>query len=176
MRQHQRRIGGKGAEYLSCLGIVEGVKTAPERLAVKRQNTRASGRFAAVQVCCVFAKDLLDIRRFQPLQNIPDRRVGGRPLPTDLERLVQPSPVRLDECVDAPVRVGSRHNRQNGKQQNIRQQIKFALSTAPVADHPEVRKEAFERLYGNLLYYGGRHRFRTFLPLESPFSSPTSNC
>ncbi len=73
MRQHQRRIGGKSAEYLSCLGIVEGVKTAPERLAVERQNTRASGRFAAVQVCCVFAKDLLDIRRFQPLQNKGDR-------------------------------------------------------------------------------------------------------
>ena len=120
MRQHQRRIGGKSAEYLSCLGIVEGVKTAPERLAVKRQKTRASGRFAAVQVCCVFAKDLLDIRRFQPLQNVADRRVSGRPLPTDLERLVQPSPVRLDERPNAPVRVGSRHNRQNGKQQNMR--------------------------------------------------------
>ena len=97
MRQHQRRIGGKSAEYLSRLGIVEGVKTASERLAVKRQNTRAGGRFAAVQVCGVFAKDLLDIRWVKPLQNITDRRVRGRPLPTDLERLVQPSPVRLDE-------------------------------------------------------------------------------
>jgi len=28
MGQHQRRIGRKSAEYLSCLGIVEGVKTA----------------------------------------------------------------------------------------------------------------------------------------------------
>ena len=120
MRQHQRRIGGKGAEYLSCLGIVEGVETALEHLAVKRQNTRASGRFATVEVCCVLAKDLLDIRRVQPLQNITDRRVGGWPLPTDLERLVQPSPVRLDERPNAPVRVGSRHNRQNGKQQNMR--------------------------------------------------------
>ena len=34
MRQHQRRIGGKSAEYLSRLGIVEGVKTASERLAM----------------------------------------------------------------------------------------------------------------------------------------------
>jgi hypothetical protein len=103
MRQHQRCIGGKSAEYLSRLGIVEGVKTAPERLAVKRQNTRAGGRFAAVQVCGVFAKDLLDIRWVQPPQNITDRRVRGRPLPTDLERLVQPSPVRLDERANAPV-------------------------------------------------------------------------
>jgi hypothetical protein len=83
MRQHQRRIDGKSAEYLSCLGIVEGVETAPERLskgerlAVKRQNTLAGGRFAAVEVCCVLAKDLLDICRIQPLQTITDRRVGG---------------------------------------------------------------------------------------------------
>jgi len=58
---------------------------------------------------------------FQPLQNIADRRVGGRPLPTDLERLVQ----NRRRCVlmnvrMPPVRVGSRHNRQNGKQQNMR--------------------------------------------------------
>src|ERR1700738_4955231 len=79
------------------------VKTASERLAVKRQNTRAGGRFAAVQVCGVFAKDLLDFRWVKPLQNITDRRARGRPLPTDLERLVQPSPVRLDERANAPV-------------------------------------------------------------------------
>jgi len=63
MRQHQRRFDSESTEYLSCLGIVEGVEAALERLAVKRQNTRAGGRFAAVQVCCVLAKDLLDIRR-----------------------------------------------------------------------------------------------------------------
>src|SRR4029077_15760875 len=67
MRQHQRRFDSESTEYLSCLGIVEGVEAALERLAVKRQNTRAGGRFAAVQVCCVLAKDLLDIRRIQPL-------------------------------------------------------------------------------------------------------------
>jgi hypothetical protein len=43
------------------------------------------------------------------------------------------------------------HNRQNSKQQNMRQFIEHTLSTAPVANHPEVRKEAFERLQGNLL-------------------------
>src|ERR1700678_3249360 len=83
MRQHQRRIGGKSAEYLSCLGIVEGVKAAPERLAVKRQNTRAGGRFGAVQVCGVFAKDLLDIREEQPLLIFNDRRVCVWPLPNN---------------------------------------------------------------------------------------------
>src|SRR6516162_1503750 len=35
MRQHQRRIDSKSAEYLSCFGIVEGVETALERLPSK---------------------------------------------------------------------------------------------------------------------------------------------
>jgi hypothetical protein len=52
--------------------------------------------------------------------------------------------VRLDERANASVRVGSRHNRQNGKQQNIRQLIEFALSAARVADRPEVRKKGVE--------------------------------
>jgi hypothetical protein len=144
MRQHQRRIGGKSAEYLSGLGIVEGVETALERLAVERHNTHADRRRATVQVCGVFTKDLLDIRRLQALENIPDRRVGGRPLPTDRERFVQPSPVRLDEGANAPVRIGAGHNRQNGKQQNMRQLIKFTFSAARIRDRGKMRKKAVE--------------------------------
>jgi hypothetical protein len=116
MRQHQRRIGGKRAEDLSGLVIVEGVETALERLAVERHHARACGRLAAVQVCGVFTKDLLDIRRVEALQNIADRGVGGRPLPTDRKRLVQAFPVGLDEGANAPVRIGAGDNRQNGKQ------------------------------------------------------------
>src|SRR5271155_3547117 len=108
MRQHQRRIDGKSAEYLSCFGIVEGVETALERFAVKRQNACAGGRCAAVEVCRVLAKDPLDIRRVQPLQNITDRCVGGWPLPGDLESFVQPFELNLDNRANAPVGVGSR--------------------------------------------------------------------
>src|SRR6516165_10254346 len=57
------------------------VRPTLERLAIERHHARASGRFAAVEVCGVFTKDLLDILRVQALQNITDRRVGGRPLP-----------------------------------------------------------------------------------------------
>ena len=62
MRQHQRRIDGKSAEYLSCFGIVEGVETALERFAVKGQNACAGGCRPAVEVCRVLAKDPFDIR------------------------------------------------------------------------------------------------------------------
>ena len=138
MRQHQRGIDGKGGEHLPCLDVVEGIEAALEHLTVKRQNPFASGRFAAVEVCRVLAKDRLDIRRIEPLQNITDRRMGGRPLPVDFKGFIQPLQVRLDERANAPVRVGARHNRQDGKQQNMGQMIELPLGAPRVADHPEV--------------------------------------
>ena len=120
MRQHQRRVDSERAEYLFCLGVVEAIKTAFERLAVKRDNSRTGNCCIEVQIGCMFAKGLFNIRRRQPLQNIPDSRVSRRPLPADLEGLVKLSPMDLDEGADAAIRVGSAHNRQNGKQQDIR--------------------------------------------------------
>ena len=38
MRQHQRRVDCERAEHLFCLGVVEAIKAAFERLAVKRDN------------------------------------------------------------------------------------------------------------------------------------------
>src|ERR1700674_325332 len=138
------------AKALSICLALASLNASKLPFAVKRQYTRTRGRFAAIQVCCVLAKYLLDIRWIQPLQNITDRRVGGWSLPANLESFVQPFPVRLDERTNASVRIGSSHNRQNGKQQNIRQLIEFTLGAARVADHPEVRKKGIERLRGNL--------------------------
>ena len=120
MRQHQRRVDSERAEYLFCLGVVEAIKTAFERLAVKRDNSRTGNCCIEVQIGCMFAKGLFNIRRRQPLQNIPDSRVSRRPFPADLEGLIKLSPMDLDEGADAAIRVGSAHNRQNGKQQDIR--------------------------------------------------------
>src|SRR5437762_14257417 len=92
---------------------------ASTRLTISRPPQSAS-RCIEVQVGCMFAKGLFNICRRQPLQNIPDSRVSRRPLPADLEGLVKLSPMDLDEGADAAIRVGSGHNRQNGKQQDIR--------------------------------------------------------
>jgi hypothetical protein len=50
MRQHQRRVDGERAEHLFCLGVVEAIETAFERLAIKRDNSRAGTRRVNVQV------------------------------------------------------------------------------------------------------------------------------
>ena len=39
MRQNQRRIDGERAEHLFCLGVVEVIEAALERLAIERHNT-----------------------------------------------------------------------------------------------------------------------------------------
>src|SRR5664280_3735378 len=70
MRQYQRRVDGERAEHLFCLGVVEAIETAFERLAIKRDNSRAGTRRVNVQVGRVFAKGYFNIRRSQPLQNI----------------------------------------------------------------------------------------------------------
>jgi hypothetical protein len=84
------------------------------------------GSFARVDIHAttpvggVFAKDLFYFRRAQPLQNISDGGMSGRPSPAEPEGLVQFSPMNFDEGTDAAIRVGAAHNRQNGKQQDVR--------------------------------------------------------
>ena len=77
MREHQRRVGGECAEYLSGLEVVEGVETALERLAIKRHDARAGTFRDIIQAGRVFSKGLFNLRRFETLQNIPDGRVRG---------------------------------------------------------------------------------------------------
>ena len=140
----QRRVGGEGAEYLLRPDVVEGVKTSLENLAVERQSANAGNRFVIVQLRGVIPKGLLDILRSQPLQNETDRSVRGRFPPIDLESLVQTPPMNRDESPDAAIRVRSCHNRQNRKEQNVRQLIEFALGAAWVGDRCEQRKKTFE--------------------------------
>ena len=67
MRQHQPRIGGERAEHLPGFSIIEVVETAFQRLAVERDDAgvRAYGR--AIEVGGVFAKDLFDLCRAEPV-------------------------------------------------------------------------------------------------------------
>ena len=111
MRQHQCRVDGERAEHLFCLGVVEAIKTAFERLAVKRDNSRAEPRRVNIQVGRMFAKSFFNVGRTQPLQNIPDGRMRGRPFPAYLEGLVQLSSMDFDEGTDAAIRVGAANDR-----------------------------------------------------------------
>lgn len=103
MRQHQRRVGGEGAEHLSCFDVVEAVETALEGFAIERHDTCARSRGGKVQAGGVFAKYLFNIYRPQPLQNVPDGGMSGWPFPADLEGPVQFPPMDFDEGTDAAI-------------------------------------------------------------------------
>jgi hypothetical protein len=65
------------------------------------QCKHSGGRCSAVEVCRVLAKDPLDIRRVQSLQNIANRCVGAWPLPANLESFVRPFELNLDKRPNA---------------------------------------------------------------------------
>ena len=56
-----------------------------------------------VQVGRMVTKDIFNIRRAQPLQNIPDGGMSGWPFPSDLKGSVQLWPMDLDEGADAAI-------------------------------------------------------------------------
>jgi hypothetical protein len=60
-------LRGERAEHLLALDVVEAVETAPQRLAVERDDASVRDRGSAIQVGGVFAKDLFDLRRAEPV-------------------------------------------------------------------------------------------------------------
>jgi len=58
--------------------------------------------------------------------------------------------MNLDESFDASIRVRAAHNGQNGKKQNMRQLIEFALSAARRGDQSQQRKKLFKGFHGDL--------------------------
>jgi len=149
VRQHQPGIDGERAEHLPGLGVVEGVETALQRLAVERDDASVGARGRAIQVGGVFAKGPFDLRRAEPMQDIADGRMRGRLLPIDSERLVQLFPVDLEVGAQATIRVGAAHNCEDGKQQHVLQLVELALGAARVGNCREQRKKVFERLQGD---------------------------
>ncbi len=69
----------------------------------------------------------LDIGRVEVLQDVADRCMGRCPLPSDSETRIQSIPMTVDESADAAIGVRARHDRQNGKQQDVGQATRLGL-------------------------------------------------
>ena len=67
MRQHERCVGGESAQNLPRFGVVEGVETVLERLAVERQSANSGNRLVIVEIAGVVAKSRFDVAGFQPV-------------------------------------------------------------------------------------------------------------
>ena len=117
--ENQRGIDRERTEHLPCLGVVEVVETALQRLAVERDDASLRPRGRAIQVGSVFAKDLFDLRRAEPVQDIADRRVNGRALPIDIEGFVQPLPVDVEVGAQTAIGICAPDHGENRKQQHV---------------------------------------------------------
>ena len=94
--------------------------------------------------------------------------MSGWPFIPDLKGSVQLWPMDLDEGADAAIRVGTGHNRENGKQQDMRQLVKFAFGAPRIGDCCELREEMFESFQGNLRMIRLPHIDSGFFDLRNP--------
>ena len=120
------------------------------RLAAERDDPRAGRRGDPVEAGGGVAKHPFGIVSLQSPQDMPDRGGRGRPFPKDPEGLVQASPANLDEGPEAAIRIGAGRDRQDRKQQDMREPGELASGAARIGDRRALRKEGVRRLYGNL--------------------------
>src|SRR6187399_3032709 len=78
MRQHQRRIGSKGAEHVRGATVEKVIEAAPQGLAVDRHVTLALDRGGIVQRGGMATKRRLHRSGVKLPQDAADRRVGWR--------------------------------------------------------------------------------------------------
>ena len=103
MAQHQGAIGGEGADQVGRPGVGELVEAAAQRLAVEGDHAHALARGALVEDLRVQTEHLLDVGRRKTLKDPAHRSVGGCAPPVQLEGLLEPVQVDIDEAVDRAV-------------------------------------------------------------------------
>jgi hypothetical protein len=103
MRQHQGGVGGKRAQDVSGLAVLEMVEAVAQGLAVDGDVALPLLAGLRVQNGGMAPKHFFHRSRIQLLENDPDRAVGRRAPPWQREKVAQPSEMDIDEAVDRPV-------------------------------------------------------------------------
>ena len=183
-------VGGKGAQDVRRLAVVEGVEAAAQGLAVdgNRQRRGACLAFWLGQTGGMVAECPFHLVGIKTLQNEPHRRVGRGAAQRQAEACVQPGQVSLNEGVDLPIRPGSRQHRQHREQQDRPQRIHFPLIAAGIGNLGKQRQQRAryrqppERLpsidsdktrFGNRLFQTTSRRSERYeFSVEQPWSSP----
>jgi hypothetical protein len=134
MGEHERGVGSKGGEHLGSGAIAEIVEAAAQRLAIQRDAALSVHPTSRLQQGGVAAEDRLHRGRIEPLQDVTDGSVRGRPTPLQREGGLQPLTMDVDESDDAAIRVAAGHDGEDGEQQHIRQLVELALRPARIRD------------------------------------------
>ena len=133
MRQDDPAVGREDAQDLRRLLVLQGVKAAPQGLAVDREQ-RQTIRAGAGQPLRMQAERLLHLGRVETGQDISDLRVAWRLEHLRREKHAQPAKMRHDELVHLTIGGRPGQHRQQTEHQDLRQRIQFSLCAPAVSD------------------------------------------
>src|SRR5215210_417960 len=114
MSQDDPMIDGESAQPMRRLSVREGIKAAPERLAVDRDEARWCGFACMIEPLGVTSERLFQFGLVEPLEDAAHRRVGWRPPQRRTrEGCVQKAEPPVDQGMDLPIRARAAHHRQD---------------------------------------------------------------
>src|SRR4051794_18447721 len=151
MPQDQASLGIECVQQLSSLAAPEMVETAPERLAIQRDNALRKVNRTVQKTHRMPAESLFDGLRVQALQDGANGGMGGCALPAQTEGGVQPVEVDRHEGFDRAVGVAAGNHAKDRKQQNLGQLIELTFGPARIRDLAEQGDQRVERSQGSLL-------------------------
>jgi RNase P/RNase MRP subunit p29 len=149
MRQHQSRVGSKGAEYVRGAAVEKVVKASPQCLAIDRHMTLTFAVRHVVQHGRMAAERRFNRGWIKLSQDATDRRVSWGFPPRHAERIAQPTEVDIDEAVDSPIRIGTSDNRQDCKQHDVWQTIQLPFRPPRVLNFSQQIDKWTECHHGN---------------------------
>jgi hypothetical protein len=134
MRQHQSRVGCKGAEYVRGAAVEKVVEASPQGLAIDCHMTLTFAARGVVQHGGMAAEHSFDRGGIELSQDATYRCVSRGFPPRHAEHIAQSGDVNIDEAVDRPIRVGTGDDCQDRKQHDVRQAIQLPLRPSRVFD------------------------------------------
>src|SRR3954465_7446207 len=117
MSQDDPMIDGKSAQHMRRLSVREGIKAAPKRLAVDRDEARWCGFACMIEPLGVTSERLFQFGLVEPLEDAAHRRVGWRPPQRRTrEGCVQKSEPPVHQGVDLTIRARPAQHRHDREQ------------------------------------------------------------
>lgn len=143
MPENDLTIGGKGAQHMRRLAVVESVEAAAQGLAVdghRRKDARAlSWNFR--KTGGMLAERPLHLLGVETVQDEAHRRIGGGAAERQTKSVVQAIQMGPNKPVNLTIRPRSGQHRQHREQQDRRQRIHLSLVAARIGNLGEQRQQ-----------------------------------
>ena len=143
MAEDNLAVGGKGAQHMGRLAVVEGVEAAAQGLAVdghRRGEARALDRDIG-KAGGMVAEHLLHLLGIETVQDEPHRRIGGSAAERHAKPAVQAIQMGPDEAVDLTIRPCPGQHCQHREQQDRGQRVHLPLAATGIGNLGKQRQQ-----------------------------------